>query len=112
MSRFTTIPTYDESLVQGRNTSQVWYRFLQALYKGNPPADVQSVALGISPATYTAQQKGFVIVQGGTVSLIQFSRGGVTNYTTGQTSGTIPLSAGDSVIITYTVAPTVTFVPQ
>jgi hypothetical protein len=112
MSRFTSIPTYNESLTQGRNTSQVWYRFLQAIYKGNPPADVQPISLGVSPATYVAQQKGFLIVSGGTVSLIQFSRDGVSNYTTGQTSGAIPVSAGDSLIVTYTVLPTVTFVPQ
>ena len=110
--RFTTIPTYDQSLIEGKNTSSIWYRFLQAEYKGNPPADVQNVIPGTSPWTYTTQQKGFVIVTGGTVSLIQFSRGTGTNYATGQTSGLFPLSAGDSLVINYTVAPTVTFVPQ
>jgi hypothetical protein len=108
-----TIPQFEQRLLkQGGTTDKNWYFFWQALWKGLPQAAETAVVLSPTPFTYTSSQRGFVIVQGGTVSLIQFSRDGVTNYSTGQTSGCFPLAAGDSLIINYTVAPSVTFVPQ
>jgi hypothetical protein len=66
---------------------------------------------GVSPYTYSAPVRGSVIVNGGTVSAIAFSRDGVTFYTVGQTAGMFLLNAADQLRITYTVLPTVTFVP-
>jgi hypothetical protein len=109
---FQSLPTYEQPLTQGKNTSSVWYRFWQALYQGRPPGAESVITPGTSPFTYQASQRGFIILQGGTVSLVQFSRGGVTNYTTGQTSGCFSLSAGDSLIVTYSATPNMTFVPQ
>jgi hypothetical protein len=112
MSLNQALPTFETSLTQGNKTSNVWYRFWQGLYQGRPPSGESSVKPTTSPFTYTTNQRGFVIVQGGTVSTIQFSRGLSTNYVTGLTGGCFPLSAGDSLIVTYTVVPTMTFVPQ
>lgn len=109
---FNSLPTFEQSLTEGRTTSKVWYFFWKALYNGMPPGGVSTQTVGTSPATLTAPSMGFFIVQGGTVSLVQFSRDGNTNYTTGQISGCFPVSSGDRLIITYTVAPTVTFIPQ
>jgi hypothetical protein len=96
---------------QGKATSP-WYRFFQGLYKGIPPASEVAVKATASPFHYTTPQRGFLIVQGGTVSMVQLSRGGVTNYNAGQTSGVFPLSSGDSAVVTYSVTPNITFFPQ
>lgn len=112
MSDFLTLPNYRQALADKGNTSSPWYKFFSGLFTGKPPSAEVTVTVGTSPYTYTATQRGFLIVQGGTVSLIQWSRGGVANHTTGQTQGCFPVSAGDSLIITYTGAPNVTFVPQ
>ena len=107
-----TVPTFDQELTNKGKTTTPWYRFFQGLYKGTPPATEVAVTPGASPFKFTTNQRGFLIVQGGTVSLVQFSRGGVTNHTTGVTSGNFPLSAGDSLVITYSSTPNLTFVPQ
>ncbi len=113
--QFTVLPNFRESLQDKGVTSRAWYSFFSNLFQGRPPAPEITVTIGTSPYTYTATQKGFLIVQGGTVSLVQWlgaGRGSTTNRTTGQTQGCFPLSLGDSLIITYSVAPTLIFVPQ
>lgn len=112
MAQFNTTPTFDQPLNEKGLTSKIWYRFFQSLAKGIPPAAEVTVTATGSPYTYTAAQKGFLIVQGGTVSLIQVSRTAGTNHATGITQGVFPLSAGDSLVINYSVAPNLTFVPQ
>ena len=103
MRDFLQLPT---SLFKDR----VQFSFIQQLFTGVPPANEAPVTLTGSPFTYNATRKGFAIVQGGTVSMVQFNRTSA-NYNTGQTQGVFPLSAGDSLIITYSGAPAVTFVP-
>lgn len=71
-------------------------------------APLASVTVGASPFTYVAQDSGRLIVQGGTVSLIEAGRKG-TFVTTGLTAGVVPVSRGDSVRVTYSVLPTLTF---
>ena len=112
MTFFRTAPTYDEPLTTEGNTSTSWYRWVQHTEKGLPPSSELAVPVTASPWTYTAPAKGFVIVTGGTVSLIQFSRTTGTFYPTGQTSGTFPVSLNDQIKITYSAVPNVVFVPQ
>lgn len=79
----------------------------------DPPAlsqPVSSIAVGASPFTYTASFTGTVAVTGGTVSAISFIRRG-TSVATGITSGLIPVSRYDQVQVTWTAAPTMTFIP-
>lgn len=64
-----------------------------------------------SPFTYVAIQAGELWIKGGTVSSITLTRGAVS-ITTGATSGGVSVSAGDSVTVTYTVLPTIYFVPR
>lgn len=108
----SALPTYKEELSNKGVTSRTWYKFWGDVWKGEHPASIASVTPTASPFTYQAPWRGFMIVQSGTVSLIQFSRDGTTNVNTGVTSGCIPLSFGDLIIVTYSVAPTMTFVPQ
>lgn len=69
---------------------------------------------GASPYTYqnTNTYPADVIVNGGTVSAIAFSRDNTTFYTVGLTNGMFALSPYDFLRVTYTVAPTMTLVPR
>ncbi|MEI6128545.1 MAG: hypothetical protein WCR59_00575 [Planctomycetota bacterium] len=71
----------------------------------------EAVTPGASPYTFTANRDGQLIVRAGTVSLIEYLRNG-TATTIGLTAGLFPLLLGDGIRITYTVVPTVTFIPR
>lgn len=58
-----------------------------------------------------ATQDGFMVVSGGTVSLIRLQRGNAFVTLPG-TSGVYPVSVKDALVITYSVMPTVTFIPR
>lgn len=77
----------------------------------NPPV---SQAAGASPYVYTNSNKYVedVAIAGGTVTAVDFSRGGTTWYPCGVVAGMIQLSPGDGVRITYTAAPTITRIPR
>jgi hypothetical protein len=72
------------------------------------------VTPGASPYTYqnTSGRPGDMIVSGGAVSAIDFSRNNATFYSAGIVSGVFSLSAYDFLRVTYTVAPTMTFIPR
>ena len=72
------------------------------------------VTPGASPYTYqnTSGRSGDMIVSDGVVSAIAFSRDNATFYGVGVVSGVFPLSAYDFLRVTYTVAPTMTFIPR
>lgn len=72
---------------------------------------VVAVALGASPFDYKAPATGYVIVAGGTVSALAYGRDG-TFTTIGVVAGIIPISRGDTLRITYTVVPTVSFLKR
>ena len=117
MTQFRGIPTYTIPLALKENTTSAWYRFFQDIDGGRPPEDIESIVLTGSPfAFHVSDHAGFLIVKGGTVSKIEFYRN-VTNTTgagidVGVVAGCLPLGAEDTYKITYTVAPTVTFVPM
>ena len=75
------------------------------------PSNITATA---SPFTYqnTTAFNGDVIISGGTVSNIEFTRDNTTFYTTGLLMGVLRLSPSDRVRVTYTVAPTMTYVPR
>ena len=72
-----------------------------------------AITAGASPYSYknTSNARQNLIVTGGTVTTIAFSRGGVTFYSTGLIAGCVMLNPNDICQITYTVAPVVTAVP-
>lgn len=79
----------------------------------DPAALAQPVAAitpGASPFTYTAPFAGSIAVTGGTVSAIALIRQGTT-VATGLITGLIPVSRYDQVKVTYSVVPTMTFIP-
>jgi hypothetical protein len=108
--QYRTPPTYGEPLTTEGNTSQSYYRFFQAVDQAYPPAAEYSIRVTASPFTFTTTQHGgFVIMSGGSVSSVKFVR--MNSYVTGQTSGIFPMSFGDSLIVTYSMVPTMIFVP-
>jgi len=107
-----TIPKFEQQIIDEKTTNKQWYFFLQGLWKGTPPAAEAAVSVTVSPMTYVATQRGFMVISGGTISAIAFSRDGTTFYSSGETAGSFPLSNGDSLRVTYTVTPTMTFFPQ
>ena len=72
------------------------------------PLDVLTVTVGASPFDYLAHRDGFVSIVGGTVSAVAFVREGVS--TSLGVVAVVPVKKGDTVRITYTVAPAVTLV--
>jgi hypothetical protein len=112
VTQLNRFPTYGENLADKGITSRTWYGYFSGLFRGQPTGLPSSITVGPSPFNYSAPSGGTVLIQGGTVSLVQISRDGVSNYTTGQTQGAIPVSFQDTLIITYSVAPTMTFVPR
>ena len=107
------LPNFSQSIAdKGGSTNRAWYQFFQGIWKGLPPASESTITAPASPFIYSAAMRGFVIISGGTVTLVQFSRDGKTNYTTGQTQGCFPVSNGDSLTVTFSAAPSMTFVPQ
>ncbi len=112
MIQVNKVPNFAIPLSNNGVTQKDWYFFWDGLFRGLAPANVAPVTATASPMTYTAPVKGNLIVQGGTVSLVEFSRDGVTQYDTAQTQGMFPLNAADQLTITYAVAPTLTFIPS
>lgn len=110
--QFNRAPTYNEPLATKGATTREWYSFFTGLLNGQAIGVPSAVTPASSPYTYKAAQGGTLIIQGGTVSMVSFSRDGVTNFNTGQTQGMFPISQGDLLIITYSAAPHLTFVPR
>lgn len=86
---------------------------MQAEMVMQPPSDAgpfMAITPGASPYAYTANRPGALSVQAGTISAITVTRGATAVTVTGATL--IPANTGDIVTITYTVAPTVNFLPR
>jgi hypothetical protein len=110
--QFNAMPNYPVPLMEGSMTGRDWYRFWGGLFRGLPPENVAPVTLTGSPFVFSAERRGSLIVNGGTVSNLSFSRdGGTTYYTIGAVAGMFLLNASDLLKITYSAPPTVTFVP-
>ena len=98
----------DQAIDQSGRFTQPWFRFFERL-SGKGPARA-TVTVGSSPASLAFSTNGFITVQGGTVSLIEYRRGTTGTFTNiGVTAGPVPVRNGDAVRITYTVVPTVYF---
>lgn len=88
--------------------SDVWHSFFVRLSQLSAERDIMPLSPGPSPWTYPATTIGHLSVVGGTVSSKLLTRGSVSVSMTGTL---LPMAAGDTVTVTYTVAPTIHFVP-
>lgn len=92
-----------------------WYLFFTNLYTAATdglPQPEEEVEFGASPAIYTAIIRGQAHIGGGNVSAVEFSRDGTNWYDTGIVEGFVEMDRTDSIRITYSVAPTLTFFPM
>ena len=107
---FLAVPTYDTPIVINEKTSSVWYRFWIGLYQEQPTQAEITVTVGPSPFTYTAPVGGNALISGGTISAIALTRTRTNNLGPGE--NVVPLSNGDQLTITYSVKPTLVFMPR
>ena len=110
--QYNQIPQPTQPMARQGGTTTPWYRFFAQLLQGLPPQGESAVPPTGSPFSYPVKQRGFLVVQGGSVSMIQVTRGTGTNVNTGVTAGCIPASANDIITINYSSAPVLTFFPQ
>jgi len=106
----------DTTLVDQRGVLKPnWWRFLlnvsnQAM--GTNQTVPATVTVGASPFVFTTPAQGTLLVSGGPVTLIEYSKDGATWYPTGVTQGQIQMVPNDHVRITYMNAPALTFFPR
>lgn len=86
---------------------QPWQQYLQQFTQAPPP--FMQITVDGSPFSYIAREPGYVIISGGTVSAITLTRGSTTLTFTGQLQ--VPVSINDTVTVTYSVLPTIRFIP-
>jgi hypothetical protein len=106
------LPQFAQPLASREVTNKDWYFFWAGLWRGLAPELEAPVTPTGSPFSYSAPRRGSLIVSGGTVSQIRFSRDGSTFYNVGATAGMFALSAADRLEVTYSAPPTLTFVPS
>lgn len=92
--------------LQNGNFTTPWILWL-GQFASQPGAPVPVTPTG-SPFRYTASGSGSLSISGGTVSARTLIRGGVS---VPMGSSLIPMSNGDVATVTYSVAPTLYFVP-
>lgn len=91
---------------QSAYISVVWQRFFNSFLAA--PAPPSAITVSSSPFSYTASAAGSVVLSGGTVSGRTLKRGQVTISID---SPTVPVARGDIVTVTYSVKPTMNFLP-
>lgn len=105
-----------QPIVMDRGMAQKdWFLFFTNLYTAvtdGLPQPAQALPLPASPGVLVATIRGQAHIGGGTVSLIEFSRDGRIWYDTGITRGFVTMDRADSIRVTYTVVPTITFFPM
>lgn len=101
------LPATDPKTGKFANT---WYQFLARLAQLTAESPMTQPAVGASPYTFTASTIGNAFLTGGTVSGIVLTRSNVSIAC--QPDQFIPMAAGDTLTVTHTGAPTLTFVPS
>lgn len=102
------VPNSNQPLVNsGGYITPVWQRFFGALL--GSPAAITAITVGASPTSFTASQRGTVGISAGTLTAVSLTRAGVTIAL--GTSRTVTVANGDVVTVSYSVAPTINFIP-
>lgn len=84
-----------------------WNSFFQQFTQQAP--EVQAITVTGSPFSYQPNDKGKIIISGGTVSAIVLVRGSTAIPLSTTRPLILPATIGDMVMITYSIAPTVQF---
>jgi hypothetical protein len=86
-----------------------WNSYLQQFTQAPPNFMAQTVSG--SPFSFTATEPGMIAISGGTVIAVTLTRG-ATVINLGATPKLIPVAIADTVTITYSVLPTISFIPS
>jgi len=84
-----------------------WTQYLQQFTQA--PPKFMTVIVTASPFSYKVKEPGSVAITGGTVSAIVLTRGTQSINLTG--TKIIPVSINDVITVTYSLLPTITFIP-
>lgn len=76
------------------------------------PPSFMNIIVGVSPFSYEAVEPGNLAITGGTISQITLNRGSDTISFGAGTNKFIPVGIADTITITYTVLPTINFIPS
>lgn len=90
--------------------ASIWYQWVTRISQLSAERPIAPITVGASPFVYTASTIGNIFISGGTVASIVLGRSGV-NLTCPENIF-IPVAANDTVTVTYSVKPTMTFVPS
>jgi hypothetical protein len=111
-----TVPIVDPAT---GTLTPIWLRFLLAIFQrtggasGSSAGSPLTVTPTASPFAYAAPSSGSLLISGGGVSNLQFSRDGTHWFSTGSFYGSFEMSQNDLVEIAYPGSPpTVIFVPH
>lgn len=91
------------------HATQSWFNFFARLTA--KPQAISTVTPTASPFSFTASLDGALAISGGTVSSVKLTRGRVAGVNTGLTSGMVSMAQGDVVTVTYSAAPSISFIP-
>lgn len=94
----------------GGQPDDTWYRFFVRIAQLSAERPIEAISVGVSPFVYTARTIGHVFVTGGTLSSIALERSGVSLAVPSDIF--IPVAANDTVTVTYSVLPDMTFIPS
>lgn len=95
----------------GKKIINPWIQYLQQFTI--PPPAFADITVGTSPFSYEADEPGNLFVSGGAVSSIALTRGADTIIVAPNTTNPrlVPIAIADTVTVTYTVLPTIKFIP-
>lgn len=103
------VPNSNQPLVDKLGyVTPIWQRFFGALL--GAPAAISAVPVSASPTSFTASQRGTVGISAGTLTSVTLSRAGTT-ISLGSTTRSVTVAPNDVVTVSYTVAPTINFIP-
>lgn len=106
----TTIPEVRYDFLNNLDAETIAIDALNIAQNGLSGSPTVSTPIGPSPQTLIAPSIGSYILSGGTLSFISLTRNGVS-VGFQNTTQIIPVNRGDSVMLTFTVVPSVTFLP-
>ena len=108
---------YDQSGYFGQTAQEAELAAYQPFVPAQPTraaVEPNTLTVGASPYTYINNTGApvDVMISGGGISKLQFTRNGTSFYSTGSFYGMFTLSPWDAVKVTYVAAPTMVVVPR
>lgn len=125
----SNVPIQTQPIDRAGYFSTPWIHFFQFLYSriggstapsntaladaitGGNAGPIVPITVSASPFVYTAPSAGSVVISGGGIENVEFDRAPAGFITVGAFRGSFPVAQNDQLRVTYTTAPTMTFIP-